>query len=104
MLVTAKSIRRTAFYVQKPVISYWYVHGYVILYASWVISFTKELLFEQTEFYYLTLGFLMTMNALTVLSCHWSVSIKAFLTCRKVWHTGKKSKIYDFLEIDNECE
>jgi len=69
-----------------PRIQHAYVWPFFFLYPAWsfVYFFHYDDWIKSEEITFVTLGLLLTINSLLFLTCQWSVSIKASLTCRKV--------------------
>jgi cation-transporting ATPase 13A1 len=80
----SKSISCFSYHYQLEWTQYPYVWIFTILYLAWLYCYIQRLIFEFDEFFYLALGSIATLNAVTVLSCFWSLNMKVFLTCRKV--------------------
>ena len=90
--VVSKSITGVSYHAKVEWSHYPYVRIFVFLYSAWLYCYVKGLVFDHNEFFYLSLGVLATLNALTVLSCYWSVSAKVFLTCKRV-HSLEKAEL-----------
>ena len=85
-IVNAKSITQSSLHTRKSLPLHGYIWPFLILYPKWlyVYNFAYEEYISSEEWTFLTLGSLITMNALIFLSCQWSVRAKAFFTCKKV--------------------
>ncbi|CAG8543740.1 13391_t:CDS:10, partial [Ambispora leptoticha] len=85
-LVKAKSIRQSSLHIPRPLQWHAYVWPFVCLYIIWlcIYLFAYDEFLASEEWTFLTLGSLITTNALLFLSCQWSVRLKAFFTCKGV--------------------
>ncbi|CAG8522745.1 9987_t:CDS:10 [Ambispora gerdemannii] len=85
-LVKAKSIRQSSLHIPRTLIWHAYVWPFVGFYLAWlyIYLFAYDELLVSEEWTFLTLGSLITTNALLFLSCQWSVRLKALFTCKSV--------------------
>ncbi|RHZ71892.1 hypothetical protein Glove_251g27 [Diversispora epigaea] len=96
-IIDAKSIRKSSLHVRKSIKWHGYVWPFFCLHTTWLYIYLLE--YEEylgsEEWTFLTLGSLITINALVFLSCQWSVRAKAFFTCSNVndIHKAKVIKI-----------
>ncbi|RIB07790.1 hypothetical protein C2G38_2112725 [Gigaspora rosea] len=84
-IVDARSIRKSSLHIRKPLRWHFYVWPFVCLYIAWsyIYIYKYDEFIVSEEWTFLTLGSLITMNALIFLSCQWSVRAKALFTCKK---------------------
>ncbi|KAG9303466.1 hypothetical protein G9A89_013793 [Geosiphon pyriformis] len=104
-LVNAKSVKESSLHIPKSLKWHAYVWPYLSLYTAWfyiyLFAYDKYLVSEEWTF--LTLGTLITTNALLFLSCQWSVRAKAFLTCKKVTvNEIQKARVIKIIPVPNK--
>jgi len=79
-LVTQVSLHRT-----RPPILHGYIAPFLLLYLSWLYTWLIHIGYEQwLEAGYIVGAAIVILNVLVVLSCHWSVSVMAVMTCNRV--------------------
>ncbi|KAG0089409.1 hypothetical protein BGZ93_009872 [Podila epicladia] len=84
-LVQTKLIKASSLHSRLPRSQHAYVWPFVFLYPAWtfIYLFRYDEWIRSEEITFITLGSLLTFNSLLFLTCQWSVSIKASLTCKK---------------------
>ncbi|KAG0356925.1 hypothetical protein BG005_004114 [Podila minutissima] len=84
-LVQTKLIKASSLHSRLPRSQHAYVWPFVFLYPAWtfIYLFRYDEWIRSEEITFVTLGSLLTLNSLLFLTCQWSVSIKASLTCKK---------------------
>lgn len=85
-IVQTKLITASSLHTRLPRSQHAYVWPFVFLYPAWIFVylFRYDEWIRSEEITFVTLGLLMTIHSLLFLTCQWSVSIKASLTCKKV--------------------
>ena len=85
-LVQTKLIKTSSLHSRLPRIQHAYAWPFFFLYPAWsfIYFFRYDEWIKSEEITFVTLGLLLTTNAMLFLTCQWSVSVKAALTCRKV--------------------
>ena len=85
-LVQTKLIKASSLHSRLPRIQHAYAWPFLFLYPAWafIYFFKYDEWIKSEEITFVTLGLLLTTNAMLFLTCQWSVSVKASLTCRKV--------------------
>ncbi|KAG0348881.1 hypothetical protein BG004_003832 [Podila humilis] len=94
-LVQTKQIKASSLHSRLPRSQHAYVWPFVFLYPAWIFVylFRYDEWIRSEEITFVTLGSLLTINALLFLTCQWSVSIKASLTCKKESDAAKANVI-----------
>ncbi|KAG0300168.1 hypothetical protein BGZ97_003362 [Linnemannia gamsii] len=84
-LVQTKLIKTSSLHSRLPRIQHAYAWPFLFLYPAWafIYFFKYDEWIKSEEITFVTLGLLLTTNAMLFLTCQWSVSVKASLTCRK---------------------
>ncbi|KAG0334874.1 hypothetical protein BG000_007965 [Podila horticola] len=84
-LVQTKLIKASSLHSRLPRSQHAYVWPFVFLYPAWtfIYLFRYDEWIRSEEITFVTLGLLLILNSLLFLTCQWSVSIKASLTCKK---------------------
>ncbi|KAF9098989.1 hypothetical protein BGX23_004524 [Mortierella sp. AD031] len=84
-LVQTKLIKTSSLHSRLPRSQHAYVWPFFFLYPAWsfIYFFRYDEWIKSEEITFVTLGLLLTTNAMLFLTCQWSVSVKASLTCRK---------------------
>ncbi|KAF9971052.1 hypothetical protein BGZ73_006069 [Actinomortierella ambigua] len=84
-LVQTKLVKASSLHTRLPRIQHLYAWPFMILYPLWtfVYFFKYDDWIKSEEITFVTLGSLLTINALLFLAGQWSVSIKAAVTCKK---------------------
>ncbi|KAG0237008.1 hypothetical protein BGW41_000300 [Actinomortierella wolfii] len=80
-----KLVKASSLHTRLPRIQHLYAWPFLILYPLWTFAyfFKYDEWIKSEEITFVTLGSLITINALLFLAGQWSVSIKAIVTCKK---------------------
>ncbi|KAG0244727.1 hypothetical protein BGX31_008616 [Mortierella sp. GBA43] len=94
-LVQTKLVAASSLHSKLPRVQHAYVWPFFFLYPAWafIYLFRYDEWIKSEEITFVTLGSLLTINALLFLTCQWSVSIKASLTCKKETDPAKATII-----------
>ncbi|KAJ3194964.1 hypothetical protein HDU82_002272, partial [Entophlyctis luteolus] len=87
------AIARASLHNPLPIARHLYSFPFAVIYVLWLYAYLAlyDELFGSKEFAMFTLILAIAGNVLALLSCQWSVSAKAFLTCNEVRLSGKNA-------------
>jgi hypothetical protein len=92
-IVNSPIVKESSLHRSLPIERHGYTWPFVFVYGPWLyVYFTDyDRFLGNREFSMFTLILLGAAHALSFLSCQWSVSIKAFMTCKKVMDSPDSS-------------
>ena len=79
-LVSAVSLHRA-----RPPVLHGYIAPFLLAYLAWLYTWLVHIGYEEwLEAGYVVGAAIVLLNVLVVLSCHWSVTVMAVMTCNTV--------------------
>ena len=81
----SEDVQKISLHRPLPLFLHGYVVPFILLYAAVVITWSQVYgLTEHWEALLIAIAAVAVLDVITVLSCVWSVHVRAALTCRKV--------------------